>query len=93
MIEGRLVSTCIVEIEREGMIHRGYYQTDGAVVIVRYGGQEKRLKIRQHDEPHVIARQLLRAIIIEIHKFVEPSLLDVHVAQPLAWPGWRPKAQ
>jgi hypothetical protein len=93
MIEGKLVSTSIVEIERGGMIHRGHYQTDGAVVIVRYGGQEKRLKIRQHDEPHVIARQLLRAIITEIHRFVEPSLRDVHVAQPLAWPAWRPKAQ
>jgi hypothetical protein len=70
MIEGKLVSTGIVEIERGGMIHRGHYQTDGAAVIVRYGGQEKRLKIRLSDEPHVIAQQLLRAIITEIHKFV-----------------------
>jgi hypothetical protein len=64
-----LVSTGIVEVERNGMIHHGQYRTDGAVVTVSYGSRIKRVPMRRRsDEPHVIARRLLREIIAEIHK-------------------------
>jgi hypothetical protein len=64
-----LVSTGIVEVERQGMIHRGQYRTDGAVVTVSYGAQVRRLKMRQRDdEPYLVARLLLREIVAEVHE-------------------------
>jgi hypothetical protein len=50
---GELVSTGVVEIERDGMIRRGEYRTDGTVLTVSYGGQARRLRMRQRaDELH-----------------------------------------
>jgi hypothetical protein len=64
-----LVSTGIVEVERNGMIHRGQYRTDGAVVTVSYGAQVRKLKMRRRDdEAYIVARLLLRDIVAEVHE-------------------------
>jgi hypothetical protein len=69
MMKSDLVSTGIVEVERNGMLHRGTYRTDGALVTVSYGAQVKTHRMRpRSDEPHVIARRLLREILAEVHR-------------------------
>jgi hypothetical protein len=58
----------IVEIERNGMIHRGTFRTVAAIVTVSYGGQERRMQMRRRtDTPHGIAQTLLRELVAKIH--------------------------
>jgi hypothetical protein len=46
-----------VEIERNGMIHRGTYRTAAAIVAVTYGGQVRQMQMRRHtDAPYGIAQ-------------------------------------
>jgi hypothetical protein len=69
MDQSDLASTGIVEVERNGMIHRGQYRTDGAVVTVSYGAQVKKLTMRRRDdEAYIVARLLLREIVAEVHE-------------------------
>jgi hypothetical protein len=57
----------IVEIERNGMIHRGTYRTAAAIVTVSYGGQERRMQMRRRtDTPHGIAQMLMRELVAKI---------------------------
>jgi hypothetical protein len=58
----------IVEVERDGMIHRARYWVDGAVVIVNYGAREKRRALCEHEDSYGIAQRLLQEIIAELHE-------------------------
>jgi hypothetical protein len=56
--------TGIVEIERNGTIHRGTYRTAAAIVTVSYGGQERQMQMRRRtDTPQAIALMLLRDLV------------------------------
>jgi hypothetical protein len=60
--------TGIVEVERDGMIYRAQYVTEGKVVTVTYGSIVKKLTMRRDtDEPSSVARQLLLKIIAGLH--------------------------
>jgi hypothetical protein len=94
MTTGELVSTGVVEIERDGMIRRGEYRTDGAVLTVSYGGQARRLRIRQRDdEVHIVARMLLREIVTEVQRELDQPARVRHTLPLLAWHQWRPRAR
>jgi hypothetical protein len=58
----------IVEVDRDGMIHRARYWVDGAVVIVNYGAREKRRALREHEDSYGIAQRLLQEIIADLHE-------------------------
>jgi hypothetical protein len=85
----------VVEIERDGMIRRGEYRTDGAVLTVSYGGQSRRLRIRQRDdEVHIVARMLLREIVFtEAQRALDQPARVRHTLSLLAWHQWRPRAR
>jgi hypothetical protein len=86
MTTGELVSTGVVEIERDGMIRRGEYRTEGAVLTVSYGGQSRRLRIRQRDdEVHIVARMLLREIVTEVQRALDQPARVRHALPLLAW--------
>jgi hypothetical protein len=57
----------IVEVERDGVVYRAEYVTDGKVVTVTYGTTVKKLAMRRDtDEPSSVARQLLLKIVTEL---------------------------
>jgi hypothetical protein len=94
MATGELVSTGVVEIERDGMIRRGEYRTDGTVLTVSYGGQVKKLRMRQRDdEAHIVARMLLREIVTEIQRALDQPARVKRTLPLLAWHSWRPRAR
>jgi hypothetical protein len=63
--------TGIVEIERNGMIHRGTYRSAAAIVTVSYGGQIRQMQMRRRtDTPQGIAQMLLREMVAQIHEAV-----------------------
>src|SRR4029450_7490226 len=89
-----LVSTGIVEIERDGMIRRGEYRTDGAVLTVSYGGQARRLRMRQcADELPLVPRVLLREIVTEVQRTLDQPSRDGRPLPSLAWHQWRRRAR
>jgi hypothetical protein len=60
-----------VEIERNGMIHRGTYRTAAAIVTVTYGGQVRQMQMRRRiDTPHGIAQILLREMVAKVHETI-----------------------
>lgn len=92
MATGELVSTGIVEIERDGMGRRGEYRTDGTVLTVSYGGQARRLRMQQrYDEVHIVARMLLREIVTEVQRTLDQPSRDGRTLPSLAWHQWRPR--
>jgi hypothetical protein len=61
----------IVEIERNGMIHRGTYRTAAAIVTVSYGGQTRQMQMRRRtDTPQGIAQMLLREMVAKVHESI-----------------------
>jgi hypothetical protein len=68
MATNDLISTGIVEVDRDGLVHRGQYRTDGTELVVTYRGRVRRTEMHgRADMPHAIARMLLREIVAEIH--------------------------
>jgi hypothetical protein len=64
MATNDLISTGIVEVDRDGVVHRGQYRTDGTELVVSYRGSTRRTEMHgRADMPHAIARMLLREII------------------------------
>jgi hypothetical protein len=69
--------TGIVEIERNGMVHRGTYRTAAAIVAVNYGGQVRQMQMRRHtDTPLGIAQMLLRELVAKIHESVQVGAMS-----------------
>ena len=67
MATNDLISTGIVEVDRDGLVHRGHYRTDGTELIVSYRGRVRRTEMHgRADMPHAIARLLLREILAEL---------------------------
>jgi hypothetical protein len=61
----------IVEIERDGMIHRGAYRTAAAIVTVTYGSEVRQMQMRRRtDTPHGVAQVLLRQIVAKMSQNV-----------------------
>jgi hypothetical protein len=61
----------IIEIEHNGMIHRGLYRTAAAIVTVTYGGQVRQMQMRRlTDTPHSIAQMLLRGTVAKVHESI-----------------------
>lgn len=71
MVRAPCIMCCmggIVEVERDGVVYRAEYTTEGKVVTVTYGTIAKKLTMRRDtDEPSSVARQLLIKIIGELH--------------------------
>jgi hypothetical protein len=57
----------IVEVERDGMIHRAQYRVEGAVVIVSYGVKTKQAELRHGDDSYAVAQGVLRDILAELY--------------------------
>jgi hypothetical protein len=94
MTTGGLVTTGIVEIERDGMIRRGEYRIDGTVLTVSYGGQARRLRMQQRDdEVHIVARMLLRGIVTEIQRELDRPSPNGRTLLSLAWQPWQPRTR
>jgi hypothetical protein len=90
MATGELVSTGVVEIERDGMIRRGEYRKDGAVLTVSYGGQVRKLRIQPRAQDlHIVARMLLREIVTEVQRTLDQPPRDGRTLPLLAWHQWR----
>jgi hypothetical protein len=67
----KFAPTGTVEIEHNGMIYRGTYQTAAAVVTVSYGGQERQMQRRRRtDTPLGVAQKLLREMVAKAHESV-----------------------
>jgi hypothetical protein len=94
MATGGLVSTGIVEIERDGMTRRGEYRTDGTVLTVSYGGQARRLRMRQHaDDLHIVARMLLREMVTEIQRKLDRPSPNGRTLLSFASQPWQPRTR
>jgi hypothetical protein len=62
----------IVEIERDGMIHRGTYQAAAAIVTLTYGCEVRHMQMRRRsDTPYSIAQMLLLEIVAKIHQRID----------------------
>jgi hypothetical protein len=57
----------IVELERDGMIHRARYWVEGAVLTVRYGVKTKQAELRHRDDSYAVAQGVLRDILAELY--------------------------
>jgi hypothetical protein len=67
----KFAPTGTVEIEHNGMIHRGTYRTAAAIVTVSYGGQERHMQRRRRDEtPLGVAQKLLREMVAKAHESI-----------------------
>jgi hypothetical protein len=72
LVSTELAPTGIVEIERNGMIHRGTYRTAAAIVTVTYGTEVRQMQMRRRsDTPHGIAQMLLSEIVATIHRRID----------------------
>jgi hypothetical protein len=72
LVSTEFVSAGIVEIERNGMIHRGTYRAAAAIVTLTYGCEVRQMQMRRRsDTPHSIAQMLLQEIVAKIHQRID----------------------
>jgi hypothetical protein len=61
----------IVEVERDGMIHRARYWVDGTVVIVSYGAKTRQCELSKGRDSYAVAQRVLGEIVAELHAYIE----------------------